>query len=452
MSTLKFFDTDLEHKILAGILCGKFPLEQMQLTLNTDYFYDETCKTLYDLICRFYRKYYRILSQEALEKYLAKHDPAKKTQLILSYIEVTAIQVEDQYQFYLDQLKALYTKRHLYKVYQQIQAGLETDQDPVSLRTSITRDLFETSTDTTIVRTTVTNAPEQREQLYIDKKAHPEKYKGVPYGMTEIDEITGGMYAGQLYLVTGRTGQGKSTFLFNVGCNVAKLGKTVMYCTIEMDAKMLQHMWEARESKLPLSKIVRAQLTPDEENLYFEFLKSQKGKDVPFYIVDIPQGATTGLIESEVTIFEKLHGKSPDVVLVDYANLIQPVTKYKDRTEKFDNVFRELHENARSHHTVYYTAAQQNREAIKAKKVGTEHVAFSDASSHHCDGVFNIHSTEQDELQHTVHFDTMKGRFHAKQGCILLWEREINYIGDWMQLKNVPSSSSASTSDESKDF
>jgi len=239
-----------------------------------------------------------------------------------------------------------------------------------------------------------------------------------------------------------------SRYLFNVACNVAKSGKKVMYCTIEMDAKMIQHMWESRETHIPFKNIIRATLTPEEEQKYIDFLNNQKQVKHPFYIVDIPQGCTTGLIESEVIAFEKIHGQPPDVVLIDYANLIQPVSKYKDRAEKYDHVFRELHEAARAHKTVYYTAAQQNRESLKATKVGTEHVAFSDASSYHCDTIFHIYADEKDEVNNDVNLEIIKGRYHEKgRNMLLAWHRDTNLISSWGSSVKLPGSKDDTSQD-----
>jgi len=225
-----------------------------------------------------------------------------------------------------------------------------------------------------------------------------------------------------------------SRMLFNIGCNVAKTGKKVMYCTIEMDAAILQNMWESREAKIPLTDIMRTQLTGYDRRKYMAFLQHQKKIQHPLYLVDIPQGCTTGIIESEVLAFEKLHGQVPDLVLIDYANLIRPMTKYKDRAEMYDHVFRELKEGSRAHKTVYYTAAQMNRESLKAAKQGTEHIAFSDAASYHCDSIFRIFADEKDAVNHEVHYEVIKGRYHQGSCVDLYWKRDINWIGSWSGL------------------
>ncbi len=349
--------------------------------------------------------------------------------------------------FYVDELKGCTAKRKLYDVYKEIGIGLENDSDPNDIASSIAQQILTASTSSIVERTAVFADPDERIQQYIDREQHPEKYQGVSYGIKEIDELTGGMFDSQLYLIMGRSGAGKSRMLFNIGCNVAKAGKKVMYCTIEMDAKILQNIWESREAKIPLTEIMRTQLTGYNRRKYMAFLQHQKKVKHPLYLVDIPQGCTTGIIESEILAFEKLHGQSPDLVLIDYANLIKPMSKYKDRAEMYDHVFRELKEGARAHKIPYYTAVQMNRESVKASKKGMEHIAFSDATSYHCDAIFHIFADEKDEVNHEVHLEVIKGRYHQGSCIDLYWKRDINLISSWSGLIKP----SIGSKDESKD-
>jgi len=244
-----------------------------------------------------------------------------------------------------------------------------------------------------------------------------------------------------------------SRMMFNIGCNVAKTGASVLYFTIEMPGEAIQHMWESRELHIPLNKITKTPptLDPDEEKRYVEFLQDMKIHKAPFHIVDIASGATTGLIAAEVMKFEKKYGRMPDIVLADYASLIMPMGKHKDRVEKYDHLFREMKELARSHDTIYYTAAQANRDVLKSAKAGTEHVAFSDAASHHCDGVFYIHASEEDEIASQVQFSGVKDRWNQTKTVTLHWNRETNYIGNWGSIKSgasVPPPSEETQTDE----
>lgn len=431
----EFFNPQIEKQVINGMLQSEQTLEFATNSLNSDSFYVDDHKYLFEIISRFYAKFLKPINREILAKWLIRHDPKRKTEILLLFGTIKALQSDEYLRFYINELNDLAARRKLYNVYKIIQAGLEEDTAPTTIYSEITNNILQNNTlGNNISRKWIFEDSEERIQQYIDRRDHPEKYKGVPYGIKSIDEATGGMYAQQLYLIIGRTGAGKSRFLFNIGCNAAKACKTVMYCTIEMDLKIIQQMWESREAKIPLSNILQQKLTADDEVRYFEFLRTQSEIRHPFYVVDIPQGCTTGIIEAEVNTFTQVHGKPPDIVLIDYANLIQPVSRYKDRAEKYDHVFRELKEASRAHKTVYYTAAQMNRESLKAKRPGTEHVAFSDAATYHCDAIFHIHSDEKDEINQEVHISTVKGRYHRKSDISLSWDRDINHIQDWNDL------------------
>ncbi|MEA3338570.1 MAG: DnaB-like helicase C-terminal domain-containing protein [Chloroflexota bacterium] len=429
-----FNNPTAEKRVLAGLLADDDILDQVINTIDYADFNTDRHRYMFDIISRFYHKYYKRIERNILDAWLTKNDATNKTDILLLYGELHLLGSDKYIKFYIDELKECAAKRKLYDVYKEIGNGLENDLDPNKMAVSITQQMLTTNTSSIVERTSVFDDPDDRIHLYIDKEEHPERYKGVQYGIKEIDELTGGMFTGQLYLIVGRSGAGKSRALFNIGCNVAKTGKKVMYCTIEMDAKILQNMWESREAKIPLTDIMRTQLTGYNRRKYLAFLQHQKKVQHPLYIVDIPQGCTTGLIESEILAFEKIHGQAPDLVLIDYANLIRPMAKYKDRAEMYDHVFRELKEGSRAHKTIYYTAAQMNRESLKASKVGTEHIAFSDASSYHCDSIFRIFADEKDEVNHEVHFEVIKGRYHQGASIDLCWKRDINWIGSWSNL------------------
>ena len=94
-------------------------------------------------------------------------------------------------------------------------------------------------------------------------------------------------------------------------------------------------------------------------------------------------------------------------------------------------MFRELKEGSRSHKTVYYTAAQMNRESVKSKEPGTEHIAFSDAAAYHCDAVYRVFADKNSEENKELNFEVIKGRYHGKASINLCWLRDINLICSW---------------------
>jgi len=426
----KFYDIDLEKKVINAMLHNEEALDYANTHITSIDFESNDTSKLFEICIKFYQKYYKPISREILNTWLQKNDKKYKTTIMLLFAEIEALPIDSYYRYYINELKSFTAKRQLYKIHDTLTTGLNDDINPEELYTNISREILTTNTSSIVYRTSVFDNIDDRIKLYEDKRDNPEKYRGLQYGIEEIDALTGGMYKGQLYMIIGRTGAGKSRSLFNIGANVAKRGKSVMYCTIEMEAAIIQQMWESRESRIPLQNILRANMGPMEPQ-YIKFLKESVDTKIPFYIVDIPQGCTTGMIDAEVATFEKVHGKVPDIVLIDYANLINPVSKFKDRPEKYDHVFRELKEGSRAHKTVYYTAAQMNRESLKSKEPGTEHVSFSDAASYHCDAIFRVFADKNSEENKEINFEVIKGRYHGKASINLCWLRDINLICSW---------------------
>lgn len=87
-------------------------------------------------------------------------------------------------------------------------------------------------------------SPEER--VKIMSTEYDELLKGHPPGIVQTGlfdldyHLGGGFYPGELIVLAGRTGMGKTTFLSTITSNAGKHGN-VLYCTAEMDVKALTH-------------------------------------------------------------------------------------------------------------------------------------------------------------------------------------------------------------------
>ena len=438
-----FTNNDIERKLLINLLKSVDALNFAMSTLTSQEFFEPIYITMFNFIDRFYRNYYTILPLNALEIQLAREkiDDDMKRKLVLLHMELNACIPNEHTRYYLTELKDFRIKRELRDVFYDIKKGLEDDKPVPALMERVTQNILKISreTESEITRIGINGQADERKQLYLDKETSPEKFKGLPFGFTEIDEATGGIMPGNIGLIFARTGVGKSRLLFNIGCNIALTGKTVMYFTIEMEARMLQHMWESRMMSknwlsggpyIPFRKIVDAKLTDAERAVYFKFLDDSANSQLPFEIVDMPRGCTPGLIESELTMYKKQYNKLPDIILADYANLMHPNEKYDKGWEKFDILFRELKQVGRAHHLPIVTAMQQNRESLKSKDIGVEHIGLSDMAAAHCDFILHLKRDERDTVNKEMHINFVKARYSEQVSTTVLADFAINYMQD----------------------
>lgn len=91
----------------------------------------------------------------------------------------------------------------------------------------------------------------------IDRKWNGEQdAMGLSFGLTDLDSKTMGMHPGQLILVGGRPGAGKTAFALNIlrACCVRD-GKPALIFSMEMDRKSLRNRMTAAIGDLPLNAI-----------------------------------------------------------------------------------------------------------------------------------------------------------------------------------------------------
>jgi replicative DNA helicase len=450
----KFNDITVEKTILVYLLKNSDYVEEAVTKITASTFFDENNRKLFDLINRYFKKYHKALSRDILEKFLKKREKEFSAELQLAllmlYDEILKIHIDDSgFRFYLNELKELEIKRELYATVSTIIEDLSNDRSIPESLADLTEKILDIKTldsfEEVIRKPIYGSDTEERWEEYVDKKTYPEKYKGIPYGIEELDQVTGGQFPSKLGMVFGRMKKGKSRLLFNVGCNVSDLSYKVMYVTIEMELKMLQTMWESRYTGITFNDILNAKLTEEEECIYKSTLEQLKNKECPFYVVDISRGVTPATIDYEIILHQKVFGVKPSVVLIDYANLMTPNSRFKDRSEKYDNIFRELKEVARTHKVSILTAAQQNRKSLDVRQdeVDTEHIALSDMAGAHADIIFNIwhgsNPTEEvaTQLAKRVYLKIVASRYSESKTIELFADFSVNFIGDLERLQKI---------------
>ncbi len=88
--------------------------------------------------------------------------------------------------------------------------------------------------------------------------------RAVPTGITEIDRCIGGGLLGSLLMVIGaRPSVGKSIFALTICLNAARAGKKVLFSSLEMDRKEIDHRILAHETLVPMSEIVSRKISLD---------------------------------------------------------------------------------------------------------------------------------------------------------------------------------------------
>ena len=127
--------------------------------------------------------------------------------------------------------------------------------------------------------------------------------KRVMSGFPSLDKITGGFRPGTVNVIAGRPGVGKTTFALNVAYNAAvKYNKRVLFYSLV-------------ESKTDIANMVLLFAPKDP----MDIAKSQ----CPLYVDD----RNGSFEEVQVNLREDIEKVHPDLIIVDYLELLTPVEK-----------------------------------------------------------------------------------------------------------------------------
>lgn len=220
-------------------------------------------------------------------------------------------------------------------------------------------------------RQTLKEAVPRFRDEYNAKMEDPHFDAGIKTGYSYFDNVTDGCRPGELILIGGESGAGKSMLLMNVAIQMWLQGNTmdmtqnfapgnsVLYFSLEMPFKPCLNRVLSRLSGNPSKKIRNATLNVDEAEKLKKSLRFIKNYPYEFEIVDIPRGAT---MESMELIFEEAKANyDPKIVVIDYLGLMSYEGPEMEDWLKLGKIAEKVHEFARVHNLIVLSAIQLNR-------------------------------------------------------------------------------------------
>lgn len=230
--------------------------------------------------------------------------------------------------------------------------------------------------------------------LLKEKRENPEVYKGITTGYKKIDAATGGWQPGELSVVLGRPGMGKSVLLLNFGYNAYIMNYNVIYITIEMPLDQQRQRFTSLSTNVDYNKIKLPHLMSEEEIEFVErkmFELKSKHKN-NFWLIDAPRQCNSQFIDSRITAWENVTGKKADLLIVDPMYLMTPSDRKTD--DPVGCISWDLKLLGRERKIPVIAASQHNREAHKRHLHGQQadsmDAAFSDKIGQNADNMISI--------------------------------------------------------------
>jgi replicative DNA helicase len=191
----------------------------------------------------------------------------------------------------------------------------------------------------------------------LERRYSGKGYTGILTGLSELDLLLEGFMPDKLYIVAGKTSQGKTALALNFALTVARTGYPVGMFSLEMGDTELGMRLLANDSGVSTANVRSADFPPDGWNR----ISDAAGRlyDLPFYVNDLP-GLSIAQIRSKVT--RMIREKGIKLLIVDYLQLMTGDGAESRRLE-IEAISRGLKLIAKAYHIPVIALSQLSRKA-----------------------------------------------------------------------------------------
>lgn len=227
-------------------------------------------------------------------------------------------------------------------------------------------------------------------------------------GWTSLDSILyGGFNRGELNIFAAISGGGKSLFLANLGINYCERGMNVLYLTLELSEELVSMRIDAMITGTPTREIFKH---IDDVDLKVRTIGKKCGE---FQIKYMPSGKNANDLRAYMKEYEIKNGKKIDVLIVDYLDLLYPMSKKISAENLFIKdkfVSEELRNLAIEKNCLVISAAQINRSGVDEVEFDQSNIAGGISKIQTADNVFGIFTSRAMRERGTYQLQLLKTR------------------------------------------
>lgn len=237
------------------------------------------------------------------------------------------------------------------------------------------------------------------------------KRNTIPTRWSIINDLTeggiGDSETGELFVVVGAPGGGKTWTLCSVGASALQEGKTVVHFSLELGRRLVAKRYYSLFTDI---KVIDLKFNMKDIEKRVNNLKNNNGK----LIIKTypPKKASLDTLHSFVNSL-KNEGINPDLVIIDYADLLKPPKFFKDKRLEIGNIYEDMRGFSGELKVPVWTGSQSNREGGKSDIIEGEHISEDYSKIMICDFAMSVSRKKEDSEHKTARVFIIKNRFGA---------------------------------------
>jgi replicative DNA helicase len=237
----------------------------------------------------------------------------------------------------------------------------------------------------------------------VESRFRQDVRKVVPTPWPNVNELlAGGLGVGDLGLIFGNPGGGKSWMLVNLGAMAVKAGMTVAHYTLELSEDYVGKRYDAIFTGIDVRDIHMHRAEVEEA------VSKLPGKLI---IREFSMGkASPHAIENHYNKCKNM-GIVPDLIIIDYVDLLKPVHRSKERKDELDDLYASIKGMARELKVPIWTVSQVNRAGAKDDVIEGDKAAGSYNKLMIADFAMSLSRKRMDKVNGTGRIHIMKNRY-----------------------------------------
>jgi replicative DNA helicase len=373
------FTPEFQEELAAIVISDSSVIHQLRQVILPEYFSDPVLRKVITIASEFYGSYRAAPSMvefmEVSSSILSIEERKRAKKLFRVHPKNPKFIVEEATNFaqYQAMKEAILNSTDL----------IESLDNRVQIRKLIT-DALKVGADT---KSLGSNLLVDRQARYAHRARHGINENKVSTGIPGLDAaMEGGPDVGELWLVMAPPKGFKTGFLLNMGAAAVAQRKRVLHITLEVAEARMMLRYERRFSGLSSREII------DDHELLEKVLKRIEKLKGGLIVKGFPaKSITVEGIHNHIEMI-KAEGFIPDLIIVDYIDLVKPSITGEVRHQLSD-IMANLRGLGAEHKVPIWSASQVNRKAVNKQIIRKEDIAEDFGKIAICDGAVALCQT-----------------------------------------------------------
>jgi replicative DNA helicase len=229
----------------------------------------------------------------------------------------------------------------------------------------------------------------------------------IPTGLGGVDKILGGgLGNGELGVIIAPPNRGKTYALINIGAGAIKEGFNCVHYTLEMPESQVTRRYDEKLTKKDFNYI---KLNTDKVLTSFGNMKKM-GTGRLIVKKYRTNDCSVNTIRSHLTRLWVEKGFKPDVIVIDYGDLLQPRKHYKDKRFELESIYLDMRDLASEYDCPVWTASQATRDSLNKKVITIGDLAEAFLKANIADVMFALCQTTEEKEERTMRWYVAKQR------------------------------------------